>query len=229
LLLCVYYLNKNRKCAYFKEERSIGKEAKNMLPRNPMQGGMGPRMMGPGFGGRGPMMGMNRMPQNPMMNPMMRGPGQMGQGGGLLSKILGKGNAGGMSRLGGMAGTPGAGSGSFLQALGNPGGLSSILNNTQQVLRTAQTIGPMIQQYGPLVKNLPAMWKLFRGLKDATGDTEETTPSKDESHSESESESSEKKKPKTTRKPASKKNGYSTRNKKPPIKEKGASIPKMYI
>ncbi|HJV17303.1 MAG TPA: VrrA/YqfQ family protein [Bacillales bacterium] len=202
-----------------------------MLPRTPMRGGMGPRMMGPGFGGKGPMMGMNRMQRNPMMNPMMRGPGQMGQGGGLLSRIFGRGNAGGMSRLGGMAGTPGAGSsGSIMQALSNPGGLTSILNNTQQVLKTAQTISPMIQQYGPLVKNLPAMWKLFRGLKDATSDTEETTPSKEgESHFENESESSEKNQPKTSKKSTLKKKEHSTRYKKTSVKEKGASIPKMYI
>jgi hypothetical protein len=170
-----------------------------------------------------------------MMNPMMRGPGQMGQGGGILSKIFGNGNTGGMSRLGGMSGTPGAGSGgSFLQSLSNPGGLSSILNNTQQILRTAQTIGPMIQQYGPIVKNLPAMWKLFRGLKDASsdsGDTNESaTSSKDEeSNSEIESESSEKKPSKKVKNSASRKSGNTTTRKKQQVTEKGASIPKMYI
>jgi hypothetical protein len=202
-----------------------------MLPRTPMQGGMGPRMMGPGFGGRGPMMGMNRMQRNPMMNPMMRGPGQMGQGGGLLSRIFGRGNAGGMSRLGGMAGTPGAGSGSIMQALSNPGGLTSILNNTQQVLRTAQTIGPMIQQYGPLVKNLPAMWKLFRSLKDSP-DTDDKKESKDhtgddskESSEESSNRETKNRKKKTTT--ARKRKITSKNNIKE--REKGASIPKMYI
>jgi uncharacterized protein (DUF4415 family) len=32
----------------------------------------------------------------------------------------------------------------------------------------------MVQQYGPIVKNLPAMWKLYRGLNAASAD-EETT------------------------------------------------------
>lgn len=208
-----------------------------MLPRTPLQGGRGP-----GFGGRGPMMGMNRMPRNPMMNPMMRGPGQMGQSGGLLSKIFGNANpgaAGSMGRLGGLAGTPGAGSGgSILKALSNPGGLSGILNNTQQVLKTAQTVGPMLQQYGPLVRNLPAMWKLFRGLKNATGDTEDTNENTEtskeeevESHSESESksESGEKKQPKITKETSSKKKSHTTNRKKTSVKEKGASIPRMYI
>ncbi len=66
----------------------------------------------------------------------------------------------------------------------NPGSLNGFLNNTQQVLRGAQQMGPMIQQvrqYGPLVKNLPAMWKLYRGLSAAesteeeSADTEEIT------------------------------------------------------
>ncbi|WML45332.1 VrrA/YqfQ family protein [Neobacillus sp. PS3-40] len=206
-----------------------------MQPRIPMQGGMGPRMMGPQFGGRGPSMGMGMgMPQNRgMMNPMMGRRPQMGQGGGFLSKILGKGNqGGGMGRLAGMQAPARAtsGSGSFLQTLSNPGGLSSILNNTQQVLRTAQSIGPMIQQYGPIVKNLPAMWKLYRGLKDSSNDTDSAKDSKIEvSQSETYSESSEKDSQKHANNITSKKNGQTTSNKKRAVKEKGASVPKLYI
>lgn len=209
-----------------------------MQPRTPMYGGMGPGMMGSQFGGRGPSMGMgmNRMSQNPRMNPMMgRGP-QMGQGGGLLSKLLGKGNqGGGMVRLAGMPTSARAagGSGSILQSLSNPGGLSSILNNTQQVLRTAQSLGPMIQQYGPLVKNLPAMWKLYRGLKDSANDSDSKTESKtskaEESQSENNSESSEKRLSKNIRKTTSKKIRQTTTNKKTTLKEKGSSVPKLYI
>jgi hypothetical protein len=201
-----------------------------MLPRNPMQGGMGPRMMGSGFGGGGPMMGMNRMSRPPMMNPMMRGPRQLGQGGGLLSKILGKKNPGGMGGLAGPTRAAGS-SGSFMQTLSNPGGLTSFLNNTQQVLKTAQTVGPMLQQYGPLIKNLPAMWKLYRGLKGVSSETEETKDSKpDNNHSEIHSNIEEKEQPKSIKKRTSQKKGQLTNNKNTQGRQKkGASIPKLYI
>ncbi|WP_080845033.1 VrrA/YqfQ family protein [Cytobacillus gottheilii] len=139
--------------------------------RGPFQGGM-PRspFMGP-MGGQ------------PQMGQMMRGPmrGQ-GGGGGLLAKILGGGGnkAGGAAGLLGSRTAGGAGaasSGGFLQTLTNPAAISGFLNNTQKVLHTANQIGPMVQQYGPMVKNLPAMWKLYRGLKDmpdADDTTEET-------------------------------------------------------
>lgn len=143
--------------------------------RPPYQGGMGfPR----------------GMPTNPFMNqmsghpPMMRngrfpqigaqGQAQMRQGGGgLLSRLLGRGNqAAGLSRGSfnptGLAAPVGEASGGLLSALSNPSAINGFLTNTQKMLNTASQFGPMIQQYGPLVKNIPAMWKLYRGLKDSS-------------------------------------------------------------
>lgn len=60
----------------------------------------------------------------------------------------------------------GSSGGGFLQSLANPATLSTMLNNTQRVLQTAESFGPLVQQYGPLVKNIPAMWKLYKGLSD---------------------------------------------------------------
>ena len=57
--------------------------------------------------------------------------------------------------------------GGLLKSLTNPGTINSFLTNTQKVLNTAQQVGPLVNQYGPIVKNLPMMWKLYRGLKDA--------------------------------------------------------------
>ena len=57
--------------------------------------------------------------------------------------------------------------GGLLKSLTNPGTINSFLTNTQKVLTTAQQVGPLVNQYGPIVKNLPMMWKLYRGLKDA--------------------------------------------------------------
>jgi hypothetical protein len=161
--------------------------------RYPTNGHMGPYMMSPGpLGGHQQQMMMNPYGSNrPMMGlqqPMNGGRHMMGQlqgrgrgqgrrnGGGLLSKILGgkkqgnqlAGHGGARAALNGSGGV-----GSILQTLSNPESLTGFLNNTQQVLRTAQSIGPMIQQYGPIVKNLPMMWKLYKGFKDLP--TEEKT------------------------------------------------------
>jgi len=58
------------------------------------------------------------------------------------------------------------------------GGMSKTLNNVQQVLRVVETTAPLIRQYGPLVKNLPAMLKMMKALNDAdnfeTGDSLES-------------------------------------------------------
>lgn len=171
-----------------------------MQPRQrlPLQGRIGPYMMGPGaysgnntmmnsygggqmFGASGPFQG-----GSPMMRQQMMGR-QRGRrsNGGLLSKILGGKNQG--ARTGGFRSIQSAGRsasggsggmGSILQTLSNPESLSGILNNTQQVLKTAQSIGPMIQQYGPLVKNIPMMWKLYKGFKDLpSGETTEENTS----------------------------------------------------
>ncbi|MGM0900104.1 MAG: VrrA/YqfQ family protein [Bacillota bacterium] len=151
--------------------------------------GRGMRMMGPGptrqghspFGGSfmGP-----RGPSHPRMNPMM-GARQPAKQGGILARILGKGQgATGFPGFG--ASAQGAtraagGGGGLLNALTNPSSINGFLNNTQQVLKTAQQVGPMIQQYGPLVKNLPAMWKLYRGLKDLPDQEEEVETTSNES------------------------------------------------
>jgi hypothetical protein len=51
------------------------------------------------------------------------------------------------------------------------GGFIGMLTNVQKMLGIAQNVMPMVQQYGPLIKNLPAMVKIFRELK--TTDQEE--------------------------------------------------------
>ncbi|WP_318508387.1 VrrA/YqfQ family protein [Bacillus sp. T3] len=68
-------------------------------------------------------------------------------------------------------GTAAASGGSFLKNLTNPTAISGFLNNTQQVLSAFQQITPLVSQYGPIIKNIPTMWKLYRGLKDATEET----------------------------------------------------------
>lgn len=212
--------------------RNILQRRMGMQPRQrfPVQGGMmmgqGPfaghgQMMSP-FGGRRQMMGSQR--QFSGGNQMMGGPQARRSGGGLLSKIIGgKSSAGsGGSRI---ASGGSGGVGSILKSLSNPTNLSGFLNNTQQVLKTAQSIGPMIQQYGPLVKNLPAMWKLYKGLKDApSGETMvESSTTSSELEAESTTTTSRNKK---TAKKITKPQSEVVENRNP---RNGSSVPKLYI
>lgn len=183
-------------------------------PRPPMRGGMPPYPY------------MNPMQGRPPGGTMMRGaPGMPRVGGGLLSKLLGKGNAQAQAGMGAArtAGGSRAGGG-ILQALSNPSSINGFINNTQKVLNTAQQIGPMVQQYGPLVRNLPAMWKMYRGLKDVPD--EETSQEKDESSTEmkGESKAKAKKSPsQRTKTNADAKQTVSNRS------GSGESKPKLYI
>ena len=65
-----------------------------------------------------------------------------------------------------------SGAGGVLQSLVNPANITTMLNNTQRVLQAAESIGPLVQQYGPLVKNIPSMWKLYQGIKNTDTDHE---------------------------------------------------------
>lgn len=129
----------------------------------------------------GPMGRMGQMGSMRHMRQMRQmganGYSQRGSGGGLLAKILGKSNpamGGGFPGLFSSAsgGSSAASGGSFLKTLANPTAISGFLNNTQQVLSAFQQITPLVSQYGPIIKNIPTMWKLYRGLKDATTETD---------------------------------------------------------
>ncbi len=104
---------------------------------------------------------------------------------------------------------------SLIQSLANPQKISSFLNQTQQVLNTAQKFGPVVQQYGPMVKNLPSMWKLYRAFKDNPMETEETEKPVETKIIENDLQENSTNKIKTI---------------KPPPKDKqGKSVPKLYI
>jgi YqfQ-like protein len=138
---------------------------------------------------------MRQQGPQPMNMQGMNGGRRKGRGGGLLARLLKKGDGGqGENQQGGILqqfsrsdasgaaagferGPGTAAGGSAIGNLLNPGNISSFLSNTQQVLNAAQQFGPMIQQYGPMVKNLPALWKLYRGFKDLSTDE---SPSGDE-------------------------------------------------
>ncbi len=163
-----------------------------------------PRNMSPFFGPMNPsrMQPMNGMQRNPFINMQQSSPFaprmQMGAraantgqgGGGILSRLFNRGSTNTAVNAANAFQRTAAGGGSLTRNLLNPTSISSFLNNTQNVLRTAQQVGPMIQQYGPIVKNLPAMWKLYRGLKNSSTDVENDSNESDESTESNEKESS---------------------------------------
>lgn len=96
--------------------------------------------------------------------------------GGLLSRLFGGRarsipNMSNVSRMSSML--------SNVQNAANPASISSMMTNVQKVLKTAESIGPMVQQYGPVVRNIPAMFKIYKALKsdDTTDDKKENTES----------------------------------------------------
>lgn len=80
-------------------------------------------------------------------------------GGGFLSRLLG-----GLG--GGLGGAPTAASGPMMGGLSSAasGGvnLANMLTNAQKVLGLTQQVLPMIHQYGPLIRNAPAILKIMR-------------------------------------------------------------------
>ena len=125
-----------------------------------------------------------QQPGRSLGNPMMTQTSSK-TGGGFLSKLLGKGNnrSHGLNATRALGVQQAAGGGSLLKSLTNPASLNGFLTNTQKVLNTAQQVGPLVQQYGPIVKNLPVMWKLYRGFKNAPElATDDQTPTIQDEH-----------------------------------------------
>ncbi|WAA11480.1 VrrA/YqfQ family protein [Fervidibacillus halotolerans] len=114
--------------------------------------------------------------------------------------------------------------------------ISRFLGQTQQVLNTAQQIGPMIQQYGPLIRNLPTLWKLYKGVK-SEGKDENVDEPTDQSLEENIETSNKmnrgksmerKKNPFDERENMDEGNGY-RKTKKRKKDEPKPSVPKLYI
>ncbi|MFC0558065.1 VrrA/YqfQ family protein [Halalkalibacter alkalisediminis] len=118
-----------------------------------------------------PMQGMSQaanMLPGGHMSPMAGVGSQAMRGGGVLSRLLG-GLGGGASN---MASAPAMGG---FSSAGAAGGMNftTILTNAQKVLGLTQQVMPMIHQYGPLIRNAPALWKIMR----STNSTDDSNPS----------------------------------------------------
>ncbi|PAE16972.1 hypothetical protein CHH91_06940 [Virgibacillus sp. 7505] len=137
---------------------------------------------------------------------------------GILQKILNRGSKGAQPTA--RAALPATSSSS--------GGVSllDMLNHTQSALKAAESFMPMVQEYGPMVKNLPSMLKMMKALKDINFDDDEEEASGAEINDEGKDKSED----------DSKKTLSSIqKEKKEPSKQKlaknesGESLPKMYI
>ncbi|MGM0844219.1 MAG: VrrA/YqfQ family protein [Bacillota bacterium] len=213
-------------------------QPRNQMPFNPNSFRQQPFQQVRGVRGPGPA-GFGMMWPGGMQGNSPRVSGQ--KSGGLLSKILNRGSsaqtaASQLNPLQGAAGfqrsAPAAG-GSFLKNIMNPGSINGFLNNTQQVLQTAQQMGPMfqqVQQYGPLVKNLPAMWKLYRGLSAAESNNDEESVDDDEKDVEFENdEKDEIQADSTPQKKKTKRKAAKPAGKRKQTSNSGNSKPKLYV
>ena len=142
---------------------------------------------------------------------------------GLLGKIFGKSNQTPQNLFAppsGMRKNETRSGGGILDTLKNPEGLNTMLNNTQRVLQAAEQFTPMIQQYGPIVKNLPSIWKLIRAFN--SSDTSSDTK-KEETEPKTKTKTTAKKHQDFTEPEIEK---QATRHTK---KERSESVPKLYI
>lgn len=55
----------------------------------------------------------------------------------------------------------------------SPSKIDQFLKTTDQLMKTAKTYEPYIQQAKPLLKNLPAMWKIYKGFTNSNNTPKE--------------------------------------------------------
>ncbi|MFN7251244.1 MAG: VrrA/YqfQ family protein [Anaerobacillus sp.] len=143
--------------------------------------------------------------------------GVMGQSGGILSKLLGGAQAGG---------------GGFTNILG-------MLQNAQKAIGVFQQVSPMVQQYAPFVKSLPALISMMRNSgssesgDDETASVEETSVKQQvkKSKSKKKSQKNPTTKTKDKKSPSTRKKITTLPSKKSSSMEiaRGLPAPKLYI
>jgi hypothetical protein len=170
-----------------------------------------------------------QMPQPPQMGYQQRANGPFQQPPkkeGLLGKLLGKSkqNAAPPNLFAPPSGAKQEtrSSSGLLETLKNPDGISNMLNNTQKVLQAAEQFTPMIQQYGPIVKNLPSIssiWKVMRAFN-----------SSEDKKEEAKSEGTVKKEATVERKQQNSSKSHNEQKPKQRVpKKNNGSTPKLYI
>ncbi|SDD50845.1 YqfQ-like protein [Terribacillus halophilus] len=99
--------------------------------------------------------------------------------------------------------------------------LLDMLNHTQNALKAAESFMPMVQEYGPMVKNLPSMLKMMKALKDIDFDEEEESASETEETDKNKQENEEQISVQKEKEKRSEQKAKQTKS--------GESLPKLYI
>lgn len=56
-------------------------------------------------------------------------------------------------------------------------GLSKTLGNVQQVLKVIETTAPIVQEYGPMIKNLPSLYRMMKTVNELDDESKDDPPS----------------------------------------------------
>ncbi|USK84107.1 YqfQ family protein [Peribacillus asahii] len=115
--------------------------------------------------------------------------------------------------------------GGIMETLRNPEGITNLLNNTQKVLQAAEQFTPIVQQYGPMIKNLPSMWNIIRAFSSNDNDKKEEPKQEENISKETVTEIPTEESPKST----AEQTAQQKMEKKPKPKKKKTSGPKLYI
>ncbi|MFJ8264720.1 VrrA/YqfQ family protein [Peribacillus asahii] len=115
--------------------------------------------------------------------------------------------------------------GGIMETLRNPEGITNMLNNTQKVLQAAEQFTPIVQQYGPMIKNLPSMWNIIRAFSSNDNDKKEEPKQEENISKETVTEIPTEESPKSP----TEQTAQQKMDKKPKQKKKKTSGPKLYI
>ncbi|MFD1018410.1 VrrA/YqfQ family protein [Thalassobacillus hwangdonensis] len=183
----------------------------------------------------GPGFGMPPGPQQPFGPQGFQSPTQgfrgSRRGGGILSKLRQRRQSpGGFQGFQGNRGFQGFQGFQGAQNLQRGGGFTNVLGNMQQVLQVAQTATPMIQQYAPMIRNIPMMINLWKIMREPDDDNAETEQTESESSSSSQLEVESGESSKTLDEFASSNESSSKPyEKKVRKRRQGTSQPKLFI
>ncbi len=98
--------------------------------------------------------------------------------------------AAGAAGVAGAAEVAGAAGAAGISSLLAPGRIDQFLQSTGQFMKTAQTYAPYVQQAVPMFKNIPALFRLYKGFQNAPNANEKSTPPKSSAKSDAFSEAS---------------------------------------
>ena len=164
-------------------------------PRIPPVPFRSPGFPGPGFfGGRVPGPGIPRSGFPGGGAPGFGFPGGRFSGGGFPPPGPGIPSAAadvaaGAAGVAGAAEVAGAAGAAGISSLLAPGRIDQFLQSTGQFMKTAQTYAPYVQQAVPMFKNIPALFRLYKGFQNAPNASEKSASPKGSSKSDTFSKS----------------------------------------